>query len=73
MGGTEGHNNYPNKGFNIISSLFGLDQTYTLPGLKNFYFAGQWVTSAGALVMNALSGRTVVQKICRQSGVKFTV
>ncbi|MBN1259108.1 MAG: NAD(P)/FAD-dependent oxidoreductase [Anaerolineae bacterium] len=71
MGGTQGHNNYPHKPFNVVKSVLGLDQTFTLPGLKNFFFVGQWATSAGALIMNALSGRTVVQKICRQSGVKF--
>lgn len=72
MGGTSGHSNYPNKEFSILGDVLGLEQRYTLPGLKNFYMAGQWVTSAGALFMNALSGRSVVQKICQQSGVKFT-
>jgi phytoene dehydrogenase-like protein len=71
MGGTEGHNNFPNKGFSYLGDVLGLDQRYTLPGLKNFFLAGQWVTSAGALFLNALSGKTVVQKICKQCGVKF--
>lgn len=77
MGGTEGHNNYPNKNVrpgslrHVIGILFGLDNTFTLPGLKNFYFAGQWVTSMGSLALNALSGRSVVRKICKQCGVKF--
>jgi len=75
MGGTQGHNNFPNKEFldtiRIIGSMLGLNQRYTLPGLKNFFLTGQWVTASGALVMNALSGKTVVQKICRQCGVKF--
>jgi len=43
----------------------------TLPGLAGFYMAGQWVTSAGALFSNALSGRTVIKSICRQEGRKF--
>ena len=71
MGGTEGHNNFPNKAFDFAGDVLGLDKRYTLPGLSNFYLAGQWVTSAGALVMNALSGRTVVQKICKRCGVAF--
>jgi phytoene dehydrogenase-like protein len=69
MGGTEGHNNFPNKGFSYMGDVLGLEQRYTLPGLKNFFLVGQWVTSAGALFMNALSGKTVVQKICKQCGL----
>jgi len=71
MGGTGGHNNFPNSAFNIMEEIFGLNPKYSLPGLKNFFFAGQWVTSAGALHMNAFSGKTVVRKICKQCGVKF--
>jgi phytoene dehydrogenase-like protein len=71
MGGTEGHNNFPNNKFNIIDEIFGLNPRFTLPGLKNFFFAGQWVTSAGALHLNALSGKTVVRKICKQCSMKF--
>lgn len=76
MGGTQGHNNYPNKhditGMrSAINFIFGLDKMFTLPGLKNFYFTGQWVTSMGSLFANAASGREVVQKICKQCGVKF--
>ena len=71
MGGTGGYNNFPSNGFNIIEEIFGLNPKYTLPGLKNFFFAGQWATSAGALHLNAFSGKTVVQKICKQCGMKF--
>jgi phytoene dehydrogenase-like protein len=77
MGGTEGHNNYPNK-YNelgdlhhVIDIMFGLGKTYTLPGLKNFFLTGQWVTSMGSLALNALSGKTVIQKICKQCNMKF--
>jgi hypothetical protein len=72
MGGTDGHTNYPNKPFVILREVFGLDQRYTLPGLKNFFMTGQWVTSAGSLFMNALSGKTAVQKICRECRTDFT-
>jgi phytoene dehydrogenase-like protein len=77
MGGTQGHNNYPNKYKdltdirNVIDFIFGLNRMYTLPGLKNFFFTGQWVTSMGSLFSNALTGRKVVQKICRQCGISF--
>lgn len=72
MGGTRGHSNFPNKDFSVLHSILGLDEQYTLPGLSNFYFVGQWVTAAGALIMNALSGKTAIQKICKQTGTKFT-
>ena len=77
MGGTQGHNNYPNKYKdptdirNVLDFIFSMNRMYTLPGLDNFFFTGQWVTSMGSLFSNALTGRTVVEKICKQCGVKF--
>jgi phytoene dehydrogenase-like protein len=77
MGGTQGHNNYPCKYKdltdirNVLDFMFGWNRMFTLPGLNDFYFAGQWVTSVGSLFSNTLSGRTVVEKICRRCGVKF--
>jgi phytoene dehydrogenase-like protein len=77
MGGTQGHNNFPNKYKdltdirNVLDFMFGLNRMYTLPGLEHFFFAGQWVTSMGSLFANALTGRTVVQRICKQCGVRF--
>jgi phytoene dehydrogenase-like protein len=71
MGGTQGHNNFPNKDFDLLGDVLGLEQRYTLPGLSNFFLVGQWVASAGSLLMNALSGRTVVRKICRKRAAGF--
>ncbi|MGB7539251.1 MAG: FAD-dependent oxidoreductase, partial [Anaerolineales bacterium] len=74
MGGTEGFDNFPKRIDNsniFINGLLGLDKKYALPGLNNFFFAGGWVTSAGSLFFNAFSGKTVVQKICKQCGMKF--
>jgi phytoene dehydrogenase-like protein len=79
MRGTQGHNNYPKKYKdltdirNVLDFMFCLNRMFTLPGLEGFYFAGQWVTSMGSLFSNALTGKTVVQKICKQCGVKFRV
>lgn len=56
MGGSQGFNNFPNKHRaltdirNVIDVLFGLNRMFTLPGLKNFYFTGQWVTSMGSKI-----------------------
>src|SRR5690606_30800195 len=35
-----------------------------LPGLNNFYMAGQWVEPGGSVPLVAMSGRNVVQLIC---------
>lgn len=43
----------------------------TLPGLKNFYMAGQWVEPGGSVPIVAMSGRNVIQQICRQDRKAF--
>jgi phytoene dehydrogenase-like protein len=47
----------------------GLDKT--LPGLENFYMAGQWVEPGGGVPAAAMSGRQVMQKLCRRDGRRF--
>ena len=42
-----------------------------LPGLKNFYMAGQWVTPGGGLPTALMSGRNVTQIICKEDRKKF--
>lgn len=44
----------------------------TLPGLDDFYMAGQWVTPGGGLPTAALAGRQAVRAICRKDCRKFT-
>ncbi len=44
----------------------------TLPGLDNFYMAGQWVEPGGGLPIVALSGRNVIQQICAEDTKEFT-
>jgi phytoene dehydrogenase-like protein len=72
MGGSDGFNNFQNKPFSVLGMLNDGDSKYMLPGLDNFYFVGQWVSSAGALFLNALSGKTIIRKICRKSGRRFS-
>lgn len=50
--------------------ISGVDQT--LPGLENFYHCGQWVEPGGMVPMAAISGRNVVQLLCRADGRPFT-
>jgi phytoene dehydrogenase-like protein len=42
-----------------------------LPGLKNFYMAGQWVQPGGSLPAVAMSGRNATQIICKKDKKKF--
>ncbi len=43
----------------------------TLPGLENFFMVGQWVQPGGGLPSGVMTGREVLQKICKKDGVKF--
>ncbi len=43
----------------------------TLPGLKNFWMAGQWVEPGGTVSLAAASGRNVIQLICAQDKRPF--
>jgi phytoene dehydrogenase-like protein len=50
--------------------LMGIQKT--LPQVKNFYMAGQWVEPGGSVPLVALSGRNAVQMICHADGQTFT-
>jgi phytoene dehydrogenase-like protein len=43
-----------------------------LPGLANFWMAGQWVMPGGGLPSALISGRQVIQLICSEEGKEFT-
>ncbi len=43
----------------------------TLPGLRNFYMAGQWVEPGGMVTLAAASGRNAMQMVCHDAGVPF--
>ncbi len=45
--------------------------TRGLPGLKNFYMAGQWATGAIGMASAAASGRRLIQSLCERDGKKF--
>lgn len=44
----------------------------TLPGLENFYMAGQWVQPGGGLPSGVQTAREILQLICRAEKMKFT-
>jgi phytoene dehydrogenase-like protein len=43
----------------------------TLPGLENFYMAGQWVEPGGSVPTAAMSGRHAIQIVCSKDMKKF--
>jgi phytoene dehydrogenase-like protein len=43
----------------------------TLPGLKNFYMAGQWLFPGGGLPPSAQTGKWAIQLICKKERHKF--
>ncbi len=44
----------------------------TLPGLSNFYMAGQWVEPGGTVTLAAASGKNSIQLLCAADGREFT-
>jgi phytoene dehydrogenase-like protein len=50
-------------GWRITTKTLRLRMGKTLPGLKNFYMAGQWVEPGGGVPTAALSGCDVIQII----------
>ena len=47
----------------------GLEQT--LPGLGNFYMAGQWVEPGGGVPAGPISGRRLMRRVCKEDGKRF--
>jgi phytoene dehydrogenase-like protein len=43
----------------------------TLPRLKNFYMAGQWISPGGGLPSGLLTAKNAARRICRDHGIKF--
>jgi phytoene dehydrogenase-like protein len=53
------------EGWLITKQAFLMRMSKTLPGLKDFYMAGQWVEPGGGVSTVAMSGRNVIQIICK--------
>jgi phytoene dehydrogenase-like protein len=55
-----------------IGMVMGKGMDKTLPGLDNFYMAGQWVEPGGGVPTAAVSGRIVIKMICRKDKKRFS-
>lgn len=60
------------EGFLITPENAMLRMKNTLPGLENFYMAGQWVMPGGGLPTAVQSARDALKQICKKDGKKFT-
>lgn len=58
-------------GWDCTTENFFMPMRKNLPGLKNFYMAGQWVEPGGGISTVAVSGRNVIQLICKQDKKPF--
>jgi len=52
---------------NLLSSIKN-----TLPGLDNFYMAGQWLSPGGGLPPSVLSGKNAIKQISKKERKRFT-
>jgi phytoene dehydrogenase-like protein len=59
------------EGWRISPRTLTLRMDRTLPGLANFWMAGQWVQPGGGLPTAVISGRQIVQLICHGDGREF--
>ena len=59
------------EGWMMDAESFTTTMRKTLPGLKNFFMAGQWVNPGGGIPTAVMSGNHTVQLICRRDRRTF--
>lgn len=59
------------EGFMPSSKTMMKNFNSMLPGLKNFYMAGQWLYPGGGLPPSAQSGKWAIQYICKKDKIRF--
>jgi phytoene dehydrogenase-like protein len=59
------------EGWQFNTGSFTSSMKKTLPGLDNFYMAGQWVNPGGGMPTAAFSGSHTIQFICKKDHKKF--
>jgi phytoene desaturase len=59
------------EGWLMTPEVFTAVTERTLPGLDNFYMAGQWVMAGGGVPACLYSGQHVAQLLCRRDGKRF--
>jgi phytoene dehydrogenase-like protein len=59
------------EGWMLTTKSFMMQMSKILPGLDNFYMAGQWVNPGGGMPTAAMSGNHTIQLICSKDKKKF--
>jgi phytoene dehydrogenase-like protein len=59
------------QGWRESTKTLRMHMEKTLPGLDNFYMAGQWVQPGGSIPTAVMSGRHVIQIICKKNRKDF--
>ena len=59
------------EGWMFSAESFTSSMKKTLPGLDNFYLAGQWVNPGGGMPTAAMSGNHTIRYICKRDKKKF--
>lgn len=59
------------EGWQLTTDIVTLTMSKVLPGLDNFFMAGQWVMPGGGIPSGAMTGRYVIQMMCKRDGRKF--
>jgi len=59
------------EGWLMTTKNLNMRMSKTLPGLANFYMAGQWIQPGGGLPTGVMTGRHVTQIICKNDKKKF--
>lgn len=59
------------EGWLPTPSNFTKEMKKTLPGLDNFYLAGQWVSPGGGLPSGVMTAKSVIRSICKKDKKKF--
>ena len=59
------------EGFLTTPKTQMLRMKKTLPGLEGFYMVGQWVSPGGGLPSGVMTGRHVIQMVCKQDSKRF--
>ncbi|HEY96427.1 MAG TPA: NAD(P)/FAD-dependent oxidoreductase [Dehalococcoidia bacterium] len=59
------------EGWMFSAESFTSSMRKTLPGLDNFYMAGQWVNPGGGMPTAAMSGHNTIQVICHKDKKPF--
>ena len=59
------------EGWMITKDTFMMEMSKTLPGLENFYMAGQWINPGGGMPTAVMSGNHTIQMICRKDAKPF--